>query len=555
MGAPLRRLLPLLLLPLVAVLLLAVPAPAAAHASLLGSDPADGTVLPVAPEQVTFSFNEPVSVLPDGVQVFDARGVPVESAATARGAELVVDLPGEVPEGTLVVVWRIVSEDTHPVAGSLSFSVGAPSAEVQVPPVAVETSTDPPLLLGPARWLGYLGLLLSGGLVVAVLLLLPADPGARAARARLAVAARAAAAAGALGWLVVLPLSVVYQVGGAASALTRGSSWAALGVTEYVAVGAAALGPLVAVGLLGRDRPEGGLATLRWRVSLGVAVLAVVAPSLSGHTRAASAEALVVLADAVHLLAGATWLGGLVALLLVLPDLAGRGALGGEMVVRFSTAAAVVVVALVATGSVVAWGVLDSWAALLGTTYGQLLFGKVLLVLVVVVLAAWNRRSLVPLLHEATRRRDRRTAAARLARVVAAEAALLVVVLALTSALVDAVPDLDEPVPAASGPVAATGELGDLEVSAELSPATVGDSTVTVRIADAAGAPAEGLEPPRVSLSSGSVDLGLVPLTPVVPGTYAGQVVLPTAGTWEVQVSLRTDRFTNPVAVLELEVG
>ncbi len=57
-----------------------------------------------------------------------------------------------------------------------------------------------------------------------------------------------------------------------------------------------------------------------------------------------------------------------------------------------------------------------------------------------------------------------------------------------------------------------------------------------------------------MSLSSGSVDLGVVPSRSVAPGSYAADVVLPTAGTWTVQVSLRLDEFTNPVAELEIDV-
>ncbi len=38
------------------------------------------------------------------------------------------------------------------------------------------------------------------------------------------------------------------------------------------------------------------------------------------------------------------------------------------------------------------------------------------------------------------------------------------------------------------------------------------------------------------------------------PGVYAGDVVLPTGGEWEVQVSLRTTEFDNPVRTLELVV-
>jgi copper transport protein len=38
------------------------------------------------------------------------------------------------------------------------------------------------------------------------------------------------------------------------------------------------------------------------------------------------------------------------------------------------------------------------------------------------------------------------------------------------------------------------------------------------------------------------------------PGLYSGDLVLPTSGTWEAQVSLRTTEFDNPVKTVVLEV-
>ncbi len=51
------------------------------------------------------------------------------------------------------------------------------------------------------------------------------------------------------------------------------------------------------------------------------------------------------------------------------------------------------------------------------------------------------------------------------------------------------------------------------------------------------------------------MSLGDTELTATGPTTYTGAATLPTDGTWEAQVSVRTSEFDNPVAVLELEVG
>jgi len=57
-----------------------------------------------------------------------------------------------------------------------------------------------------------------------------------------------------------------------------------------------------------------------------------------------------------------------------------------------------------------------------------------------------------------------------------------------------------------------------------------------------------------VSLRTGDLDLGVVPVEPVGAGTYAADVTFPTLGEWEVQVSLPKDEFESPVTTLTIEV-
>ena len=41
------------------------------------------------------------------------------------GDTIIVTLPDDLPRGTQVVSYRVTSEDGHPVAGSMVFSIGA----------------------------------------------------------------------------------------------------------------------------------------------------------------------------------------------------------------------------------------------------------------------------------------------------------------------------------------------------------------------------------------------------------------------------------------------
>ncbi|MEV6301248.1 copper resistance protein CopC [Actinoplanes sp. NPDC051861] len=524
-----------------ALLLLAllVPArPASAHANLVSTDPAQGAVLPTAPARILLTFDEAVRGVPDGVQIFDAQGALVAARTSVTGAALTVDPAGQLGDGTTVLTWRVVSDDGHPISGALTFSVGAPTTPAVATPADDPSSVpEVPWALTLARWLGYAALLLAAGLVAFTAFFLPAGAGSGRPRRRLATALRATAAVAAAAWIIAVPITAVYLLGGGPGLLTQGPTWSSLPPSEYLVAAAVTAGLASAAVLLGR----------RQRISAVVAAaIAATAPALIGHTRAASPEALVVSADALHLLAGSVWLGGLAGLALTLPDLAGRAA---ETLARFSTAAAGVLAALVTTGTLLGWRILGSWSALTGTGYGRLLLTKIAIALIAVAIAAWNRWSLLP--------RLRRTAkqARLVVRAVLVEGVVLLSALLVTGFLVDTSPESDA-IPtavAANGPRTTT--LGGIQVQAGLTPLTRGPNTITLRMTSATGEPAEGVAPPVVRLSSDLASLGDVPLTQVSAGFYTAQVVIPAPGTWRMQVSLRVTEFTNPVAELDFPVS
>ena len=155
-----------------AALVLVWAPPASAHATLIDTDPDEGAVLESAPDLVRFTFNEPVRGVPDGVHVFDAEGESIDSSSRTSDTDLLVTLDEDPGEGSLIVAWRVVSADGHPISGTLTFAVGAPSESVKAPTV------DPPddgvaVALSLSRWPAYAGLLLAVGLVWFATLLLP----------------------------------------------------------------------------------------------------------------------------------------------------------------------------------------------------------------------------------------------------------------------------------------------------------------------------------------------------------------------------------------------
>ena len=98
-----------------------------AHPQLQSADPAPGAATTTSPKQIRITFNENVFPKMSGVEVKDQTGkiIPTGKAATdpANKKLLVVPINEQLPPGDYKVEWHAVSDDTHRVKGSFSFSV------------------------------------------------------------------------------------------------------------------------------------------------------------------------------------------------------------------------------------------------------------------------------------------------------------------------------------------------------------------------------------------------------------------------------------------------
>jgi len=98
-----------------------------AHPELQSAEPAAGVAMTTSPEQIRITFNENVILQFSGVEVKDQAGklIPTGKAATdpANKKLLIVPVNEQLPPGDYKVEWHAVSDDTHRVKGSYSFSV------------------------------------------------------------------------------------------------------------------------------------------------------------------------------------------------------------------------------------------------------------------------------------------------------------------------------------------------------------------------------------------------------------------------------------------------
>lgn len=126
--------------------LLTAAAPALAHTRLVGSDPADGASLATAPDRVALTFNEAMQADFSTVTVVGPDGAEWQTGEVAASGDTVtVAVRPLGPAGRYEIGYRVVSDDGHPVAGSVAFTLTAPG-----PGAAAATPEAPPSTQAPA---------------------------------------------------------------------------------------------------------------------------------------------------------------------------------------------------------------------------------------------------------------------------------------------------------------------------------------------------------------------------------------------------------------------
>ena len=133
---------------LAALALLLGTAPAFAHTRLESSDPADGASLDAAPQTVTLTFNEAIPAEFSTVTVIGPDGTAYQTGpVTAEDGRVSTAVSPLGPAGRYEIGYRVVSDDGHPVTGSVSFTLtrsAAPTSTAAAAPTAPGTTAAAP---------------------------------------------------------------------------------------------------------------------------------------------------------------------------------------------------------------------------------------------------------------------------------------------------------------------------------------------------------------------------------------------------------------------------
>ncbi|WP_309069046.1 copper resistance protein CopC [Microbacterium sp.] len=124
-----------------------IAAPAAAHDSLISSDPAADSSVETMPEEITLSFSAALLTMSPQdtvVDVLSPSGTDVSEGDAVVDGAVVSQAIGTITEpGAYTVNWHVVSSDGHPTEGTFAFTVETASGS-GVAPENDETATPPP---------------------------------------------------------------------------------------------------------------------------------------------------------------------------------------------------------------------------------------------------------------------------------------------------------------------------------------------------------------------------------------------------------------------------
>ena len=413
-----------------ALVALALPASAFAHANLLERDPSFGKRLATSPHAVSLRFDQGVDVFPDSIEVRTSNGALVTAGpAHTIDKHRVATVPlHRLRKGAYTVRWHVTSFEGHVISGVYTFGVRV----VPPPPTEAYGSGGPTATEYVVRWGYFLGLaLLVGGLAFRLLVVGKRATPALERRFYLVamVGVIASIELGIVGFLLrardafQLPLGrLVY---GDLSPFAQGTRFG----TAFIAMtlGFALVATILFLAWL-TERP-----VLLWpALVLGLVLCSGL--SLSGHSAVDTGSSWrSELADWVHLSAACIWVGGLAQLALVVwPSSPG---LRREAFLRFSKLAAVIVLLMVGAGVYLAYVRLPQASDLWQERYGQVLLLKSALVGLALSWGALHHFVVRPALQ-----RGLGTSSHAISRSLLGESAVAMAVLLLAAVLVDANP-------------------------------------------------------------------------------------------------------------------
>jgi copper transport protein len=535
--------------------------PVQAHAMLMRSIPDANAALASAPAQIELFFSEAIAAKLSKISVMDSTGKALNPAGVkvdaANPQHLVAPLP-HLADGVYMVVWSVISAtDGHETTGSYPFTVGkvaagagmlAPASGASIAPAA-SAGAPPPTPIGEMITKGLLYLASAAFMGSILFTFLAWRPSLRQAQ----VSNEGLGAYDQLlhrlwvGALIILAVSAILRLmleAGTAGGTLIGWPWqpafgnillgtraGILGIVQLI------LGAILAAVILPR------LGRLNLISGLGASLLLLGTFCLQCHAASEPQPFLPMLSDFIHLLGVAVWVGGLFAFLAGMwairclePE--PRTRLTSFLIPHFTTLAMSSVAALTVTGIYASYLHVGDLNLLIGTSYGQALLLKLIIVAPMLAMGGINFMFTTPLMRKAAARPGGNSKLVDRFRFLLTGEAVLGCILLIWVGVFTTLPPARVASAASAAPVYnQVTRADDLSVKLSIDPFQPGINTFTVTLTSS-GKPV--IDAKNVSLEftdlSGMVPAAKAPMT-VQGGVYTlkgGYLGMP--GKWDVKV-------------------
>lgn len=456
--------------------------PALAHAILLRSNPQTNAVLAAPPIQVELFFSEPLEANLCSISVLDSNGIVVDAGDVrvdpSDATRMTVSLRS-LSDGVYTVTWKVVSAaDGHQTVGSYPFAVGNANASA-VQAIQQSSSARLPFSALFAKFVMLAALaLLAGQRLFSALVWGPAlrshqnevvKPAVWQTLYRMALT----------GVLLSIAIGILAQAGQTTSrelsfpwdqAVGRVLIESRLGLIWLVRLAVA----LFAAWLASRRATR---FTEWFSFALFLSLLLTI--TLTSHAAAETKPLLPILADWIHLIGMAFWLGGVVYFYTGIRHLQQtteplQTRLISLLTRRFSIHAMIAVALIGITGLYAAGLRVGTWSALWTTLYGHVLLVKQGFVAGLLLIAAINLLIISPRLHrERLQGTGNATLVTTFGRILIVELALMGLLLASVSFLTY-IPPAKTILP--NTVFTADQQADDLKIKININPARVGEN-------------------------------------------------------------------------------
>ncbi|MGW6663682.1 MULTISPECIES: copper resistance protein CopC [Peribacillus] len=529
--------------------LLLNPAMAFGHATIISSNPSPNEAMDALPEKISIQFSENIQPAFHSLEVFSQDGdkIQIQDSAISEQSEKVLEAKWKdtIDEGIYYIKWRVVSSDGHPIEGTIPFqfgdSAGLSGQENSEVNASFPNSIN--VILQSLQYICFAAL--TGILFFRLSLMKDSRLFEASRRTRLYLWSSYAGLAFSI--FCNLPLKVTLDAGvGWTDAFKVSYIKEVLNATNFGSVWIIEILILLLLFLVIYFMLENTLNKSLPYLSFIIIACLMICKALTGHTAAVPNQVLAVLMDFLHLFSMALWLGGIMALLVILPGLANRQAVQEDkrtfywsIISRFSKWSFLFVIILIVSGIYSSLQHVPTIHSLFNTTYGQLLLAKIGLMLVMIVLGGFHFL-----------RGKKQTK--KLGYSVGMEFGLGIVILVVAALLTNVQTAMSSP-----GPIEKTLLTEENnEVTLMVTPNEVGDNLIQVNLSNE-GKPIAEIEQLTITMQSLDTPNGEIKLQMKEKntGTFTSKSILTMPGKWSIHVHGLTESLDSINADFIIFIG